>query len=204
VTTTGRVEVMSGLTLPCRQCAPTATFVVDGDSVRCLQCGDQRPFTRTPLHLVTGAPATGKSNVVPFLVDRLPGVAVFDTDLFGPLSHPDWEAWASSWLLLAHSLAQCAISAVLVGYGITKGNAEQLPARALLGAIRAVNLDLADDELRARLRMRPGYGDDRIERKVRAAHDLSGEADENLDVTGMTVEKIGELVSEALARIGPT
>src|SRR3954453_1156425 len=95
--TAGRVEAMCGLTLPCRRCGPTAACVVVADRLQCFRCGDERQFTRAPLYLVTGAPATGKSNVVAHLADRLPGVAVFDTDLFGPLSHPDWEAWASSW-----------------------------------------------------------------------------------------------------------
>lgn len=128
-------------------------------------------------------------------------MAVFDTDLFGPLSHPEWEAWASSWLLLAFSLAQSGIPAVLVGYGITKGKAEDLPARALLGPIGAVNVHLTDDELRGRLRARPGYEDDRIERKVKAARNLQREADENIDVTGLTIERMGELVYDAVARL---
>lgn len=86
-----------------------------GRWVRCLNCGTTRGFVRLPLHLVTGAPATGKSTLVPILAGQLPATAVLDTDLFGPWSKPDWEAWAKSWFLLAHGLAQSGLKTVLVG-----------------------------------------------------------------------------------------
>lgn len=170
------------LVLPCR-CAPTARARVEADVIHCLDCGSTRPFVRRPLYLVTGAPATGKSTLVAHLADRVPSVAVFDTDLFGPWSHPDWTAWASGWLLVAHGLAQSSIDVLLVGYGLSRSKAQLLAPRVLLGPIKALNLDLNADELRARLRARPGYDEQRIERKVSAARQLSGEADENIDIT---------------------
>ena len=190
------------LTLPCTRCAPTAPAAVVDDEIRCLTCDTARPFVRRPLFLVTGAPATGKSTITPLLAGRLPGAAVFDTDLFGPWSHPEWEAWASGWLLLVHALAQSGLDAVLVGYGIRRSNVVPLAARDLLGPVRVLNLHLDLDVLRDRLRRRGTYDAARIERKVMAAVGSHGEADENVDVTGLTPQEVAERVLVWLVKEG--
>ena len=171
--------------LPCPTCAPTSAVEVVDYVITCMSCGTQRGFVRAPLWLVTSAPATGKSTIVPHLVRSLRGVAVFDTDLLGPWSHPEWSAWATSWLLVAHGLAQSAIPTVLCGYGIRRSDVDALPPRPLIGPIRVLNLEIEADVLRRRLSRRPGYDEARIERKVTAAARLRDEADDNIALSGL-------------------
>jgi hypothetical protein len=189
------------LTLPCTQCAPNAPAVVVGDEIRCLNCETVRPLVRAPLYLVTGAPGTGKSTIVPLIAGRIPETGVFDTDLFGPMSHPDWEAWATSWLLLVHALAQSGLQTVLVGYGLSRSKAMSLAAKDLLGPVRVLNLDLRPDALRERLSQRGTYDPARIERKIAAAAVLRREADENVDVTNAVPQAIADRVLKWLASV---
>lgn len=155
-----------------------------------------------PLYLVTGAPATGKSTLVPLLAGQLPGTAVLDTDLFGPWSNPDWEAWANSWFLLAHGLAQSGLKTVLVGYGISRSKATALAASDLVGPLRVLHLHLDAGVVRERLAGRGTYDTARIERKVMAAAALSHEADETLDVTNMTPTEVSQRVLRWLSEEG--
>ena len=146
------------LMLPCSACGPTRTMTVESarSLLVCATCGTRFGFVRRPLHLVTGAPGTGKTNVVRLLAASFDGLAIYDTDLLGAFAHPDWKAWANTWLLVAHGLAACGLSTALCGYGLNRADIEPLAARRLLGTIHVLNLDLADDELRFRLRERGG------------------------------------------------
>lgn len=199
---------MEQLTLPCSMCGPTAPveFSEDGSLVRCAVCRTEHVIERQALYLLTGAPATGKSTVARQLVRDVRGLPVFDTDLFGSSAHPDWAAWATSWLLVAHGLAQAGLSTVLCGYGLSRTKVDDLAARPLLGPIRVCNLDLRDELLRDRLGRRRLYDEARIKRKVAAAQVLRAEADRNLDVSGdppaVVVTRVGDwLVNEgAIAR----
>ena len=143
----------AGLVLPCGDCGPSSAMSVDGahSVIRCETCGTERALVRRPMFLVTGAPGVGKTTVVNCLAGRIDRLPVFDTDLFGDFSHPEWAAWASTWLLVVHGLAISGLSAVLCGYGLHRRDIDDLAARRLVGGIRALNLDLPDDELRARL-----------------------------------------------------
>lgn len=147
-----------------------------------------------PLYLVTGAPASGKSTLVRLLAGELPATAVLDTDLFGPWSNPDWEAWANSWFLLAHGLAQSALKTVLVGYGISRSKATAVAASDLVGPLRVLHLHLDPGVVRERLEGRGTYDNARIERKLVAATTLAQEADETLDVTNMTPTEVSQRV----------
>ncbi len=149
----------------------------------CATCGASFDFVRRPLYLVTGAPTAGKSNVVRLLAASFDGLAIYDTDLFGGFAHPDWKAWANTWLLVGHGLAASGLSTALCGYGLNRSDVEPLAARQLLGAIHVLNLDLADDELRFRLRERGGYDAERIERKVARAGFLRADADVNVQAS---------------------
>lgn len=191
---------MDELVLPCSRCAPTAPASVDGESIRCLGCGHVRPFVRQPLYLVTGPPASGKTSVIGQLHGYRPEVVTFDTDLFGPWSHPDWSAWASSWLLVAHALAQSHLQALLVGYGLSKSKAAGLPPYILLGPLRALNLHVQPDILRERLRTRTGYDVERIERKLVSAQELRADADDVIDVTGLSEVEVGTAVRSWIDR----
>ena len=188
------------LTLPCATCAPNAPVEVVDDEVRCLSCHTVRTFVRTPLLLVTGAPGTGKSTIAPLLSRQFPGTAVLDTDLFGPWSNPDWEAWANSWLLVVHALAQSGLRSVLIGYGLSRSKVATLAAKDLLGHVRAINLHLDPDVLRARLHERGTYDAALIDRKVAAAAELHDEADKNVAVTNLPALEVAQRVAEWLAR----
>lgn len=199
---------MEPLTLSCTMCGPTAPVEVceGGSLVRCAVCRTEHVIERKPLYLLTGAPATGKSTVARRLVRDVRGLPIFDTDLFGSSAHLDWAAWATSWLLVAHGLAQTGLPTVLCGYGLSRTKVDALAARPLLGPIRVCNLDLREELLRDRLRRRPLCDEARIERKVAAARVLRAEADRNLDVSGdpptVVVTRVGDwLVHEgAIAR----
>ena len=171
-------------------------------TVRCTRCGDEHVLRFRNLYLVTGAPATGKSTLVRGLAPQMKRTPVFDTDLFGPCSHPDWVAWASTWLLMAYGLAQSGHPVVLCGYGINRSDATRLPPHRLLGAIHVLNLDIDDDELRARLGRRFDYDAPRIERKVARAAALRADADVNVDVTGLEPDAISAAVRRWLIELG--
>lgn len=188
------------LVLPCSVCSPAHAVTVDeGKSViRCNGCGRERPLVVRAMYMVSGAPATGKTGLVERLAGRMDGLAVFDTDLFGAVAHSEWEAWATSWLLVAHGLAGTGVSTVLCGYGMHRWKVQHLAARRLVGAIHTLNLDLDDDVLRSRLRERPRYDADRVERKVRMAGTLRADADLNVDTTGLAPGEVSAIVEEWL------
>lgn len=96
-------------------------------------------------------------------------------------------------------MAQSGLSALLCGYGLRRSTVEPLPPRVLLGAIRVANLHLDPEVLRRRLRSRPGYDEERIERKALAAEGLREEADENIDVSCLSEEGTASEVRRWLA-----
>lgn len=138
---------------------------------------------------------------MPLIAGRISKTAVFDTDLFGPSSHPDWEAWATSWLLLVHALAQSGLETVLVGYGLSRSKVMSLAPMDLLGPVRVLNLDLQPKVLKERLARRGTYNPARIERKVAAATVLRGEADKNVDVTNAVPQAIADRILRWLASV---
>ncbi|HUQ38865.1 MAG TPA: hypothetical protein VM030_01810, partial [Acidimicrobiales bacterium] len=72
------------------------------------------------LYLVTGAPGAGKTTLVGQLAGAFDRLAILDSDLFAESAHPEWEAWANGWLLVAHGLARSGLGAVLCGYGLNR------------------------------------------------------------------------------------
>ena len=186
--------------LPCDNCGPTAPMAVDVQrtTLRCVRCGSERVFVRRPVYLITGAPSAGKTTVALRLAGRIDRLPVFDTDLFGEAAHPDWASWATTWLLVAHGLANSGLSTVLCGYGLHRTEIDALPARKLVGDLHTLNLDLEEEELRSRLGTRPDYDAARIERKVAAAARLRGDADLNIEVSGMSVDQIVDRVEHWL------
>ena len=188
------------VSLPCDSCEPSHFAVVDDVRavIRCEGCGRERPLRRRVLYLVSGAPATGKTALVGRLAGRIEGLAVLDSDLMGAVAHPDWASWATAWLLVAHGLAGSGMSTVLCGYGMHRWEIERLAARRLVGDVKTLNLDVDDDVLRDRLRRRPNYDDDRIERKVRMAASLREAADVNVDTTPLGLDQVSEVVERWL------
>ncbi|SDT00512.1 hypothetical protein SAMN04489717_4669 [Actinopolymorpha singaporensis] len=128
---------------------------------RCPRCGWERPFTRRPLLLLTGASGTGKTTVtdeLTRLAERggLPGCAVFDVDLTLHVAALGWDVWRNTWLQLAHGLAGNGLATLLCGT-ILPGQLAGLPARMLVGPIHHAALDCPDDVLAGRLRDRPAW-----------------------------------------------
>lgn len=186
--------------LPCENCSPTSVMELDEHRarLRCAGCGNERDFSRRPFYLITGPPGAGKTSVALRLAGRIDRLPIVDTDLFGDAAHPEWSSWATTWLLVAHGLASSGLSVVLCGYGLHRTQIEPLPARRLLGEAHSLNLDLPDDELRARLQRRTGYDTARIERKVAFAARLREEADVNVGTAGMSVEEVTAAVERWL------
>lgn len=128
---------------------------------------------------------------------------MFDTDVFGDAAHPDWASWATTWILVAHGLANSGVSAVFCGYGLHRTEIDALPARQLLGDLHTVNLDLEDEELRSRLQRRASYDQARIDRKVAVAAKLRADADLNINTTGKSADEVAAEVERWLRkRIG--
>jgi hypothetical protein len=83
-----------------------------GDALRCPHCGDERPFVRPPLLVVTGTVGIGKSTVCARLAGTIPGAVLLDADILAedlisvvPPNH-DYPAFWRSMMRLAHELAQ--------------------------------------------------------------------------------------------------
>lgn len=194
--------------LDCERCDPRVRLVVEdvdeGSGVlRCPSCASGTTFARRPLLLVTGSSGAGKTTLLPHLSPLLPGTAVFDTDVFGVHAQEEWADWASAWVVVAHSLAQTGLSAVMVGYGLSLSRLDPLPVRPLVGEIRALHLHVDDDVVRQRLTTRPawrGFTHERIERKIRNAHALAAEADEVVDVTGLAPPVVADRIAAWVRR----
>lgn len=182
----------------CPDCDPPTLMVITDvpPAMRCPGCGRTDAFTRRPLLLITGAPGAGKSDLAKELAPRFDNLPVFDTDLFGVFCHPDWSAWANGWLLVAHGLAQGGQPSVMCGFGLHRWKIQELETRPLIGPIWSLNLDVADDELRLRLRRRPPsrkYDSARIERKLAESARFREDADRNIETAGLTVAEIADL-----------
>jgi predicted ATPase len=83
-----------------------------GDVLLCPHCGDERPFVRPPLLVVTGTAGIGKSVLCARLAGTIRGVLVLDADILAAdlisvaSPNPDYPAFWRSMLRLAHQLAQ--------------------------------------------------------------------------------------------------
>jgi hypothetical protein len=141
----------------CMACGPQVALERhDGAVLRCPRCGDQQAVPDLPLFVVTGASGTGKTTITGPLRRVLPGCEVFDADVILQTAALGWETFGNTWLRLAHAIALNGRVTVLCG-SLMPGSLEALPARKLIGPIRACTLDCPDNVLAARLSARPAW-----------------------------------------------
>jgi energy-coupling factor transporter ATP-binding protein EcfA2 len=155
------------------RCGPGVGLSPDpeGSVLVCPCCGWERGVFLRPLHVVTGPSGAGKTTVAEVLTDLLPDCEVFDVDVILHVAALGWDVWRNTWLQLAHAIAACGRSTVLVG-SIRGDQLEPLPARCLVGPIRCCLLDSPDAVLASRLRSRPswrGFTQDKIDGELRYA-----------------------------------
>ena len=110
---------------------------------------------RPPLFIVPGDSGAGKTTILPYLRQCLPGMAVLDKDM---MAAPDWGAAYDNFFLVAAQLAESHVYTVLVGtvipehftgFGCTK--------RDQVGDIVWINLHCVEEEREARVRARPSW-----------------------------------------------
>jgi hypothetical protein len=83
-----------------------------GPVLRCVRCGDERPFVRPPLLIVTGTPGSGKSTICARLAGKIPGAVLLDTDVFTDQMisvvspNEDYRAFWRSMASVAHEISQ--------------------------------------------------------------------------------------------------
>ena len=133
-----------------------------GTMLYCPQCGDERPFFRPPLLVVTGTSGAGKSTLCARLAGKIAGAVLLDADLFTDdmisLVHPneDYPAFWRSLARLAHEISQNNLSVVFFHVMLP----EQLLANTdVLGYFESVSflcLTCDADVLRTRFRRRVG------------------------------------------------
>jgi predicted kinase len=135
-----------------------------GDGLRCPRCGDERPFVKPRLLVVTAAAGVGKSTLCARLAGTIPGAVLLDADVHAldlisvVPPNQDYPAFWRSMMRLAHELAQNNVVVVLFSTMLP----EQIFAnRDLLGYFDSVHflcLTCPPDVLRARLARRVGRG----------------------------------------------
>ncbi len=83
-----------------------------GTTLYCPQCGDERPFFRPPLLVVTGTSGVGKSTLCARLAGKIAGAVLLDADIFASdmvsvvAPNADYPAFWRSMARLAHEIAQ--------------------------------------------------------------------------------------------------
>jgi hypothetical protein len=155
-----------GMPFTCEVCGRRSVFPdlipAVGDVLRCLHCGDERPFVRPPLLVVTGTVGIGKSTLCARLAGTIPGALLLDADILAndlvSVAPPnqDYPAFWRSMMRLAHELAQ---NNVVVVYFSTMLPEQVLANTGVLGYFDSVHflcLTCPPDALWARLAGRDG------------------------------------------------
>jgi predicted kinase len=106
--------------LTCLACGvgDVSSLPTHGRMLRCRRCGEERPFARPPLLVVTGTSGAGKSTICARLAGRIPGALLLDADVFAgemvSVTPPDqdYPAFWRSMARLAHELSQNGVAVV--------------------------------------------------------------------------------------------
>ncbi len=179
------------------------------DHLTCLHCGQPTSTNIYPLFIVTGTSGAGKTTVASELIKALPECVVFDKDLLLSTCTASWENFYTSWLLLAHSIAQGGRHTVICGT-ILPQDLDQCEARELVSTIHFLNLHCSDAERAKRLRTRPswrGVSEAFIEEHKRFAQWLLDNASTSfdppmptLDTSTLSVEEVAQRIAEWVRR----
>jgi hypothetical protein len=117
------------------------------------------------LIVVTGTSGAAKTTITQPLRRLLPECVVFETDATLSMATIGWDAWRSTWLLVAREVALGGRATVLTG-SLTPDQMWRLPARKLVGPLHFANLDCPDHVLAERLRARPAWRGSSSETKI--------------------------------------
>ena len=141
----------------CNGCAGWVDPVVDveGQTVRCPECGHEEPVRIVPLFVLTGTSAGGKTAVIPPLRRLLPEWEIFETDILWD-SQGDWHFVRCNWLRIAHSIAQSGRPTILCGTHLPE-HLDACDHRRFFHPVHYLALYCDEETLVARLRARPAW-----------------------------------------------
>jgi broad-specificity NMP kinase len=145
-----------------------------GTMLRCPQCGDERPFLRPPLLIVTGTPGAGKSTMCARLAGRIPGAVLLDADIFAAdmvstvPPNEDYPAFWRSMGRLAHEIAQNNLTVVFFSVMLPQQLLVNTDVLDYFESVHFLCLTCSAEVLRTRFARRLGSGIDtqRIEAAV--------------------------------------
>jgi hypothetical protein len=184
----------------CMRCGPGAALDADPAArrLRRARCGEETRLPGLPLFVVTGASGAGKTTITQPLRRLLPECAVFEADAILSMAAIGWDAWRSTWLMVAREVALGGRATVLTG-SLTPDQLSRLPARKLVGPLYFANLDCSDDVLAERLRARPAWrgtsSDAKVAEHQRFAAWLRAGIDPSFDTSVLTIGEVAEQVA---------
>jgi hypothetical protein len=123
-------------------------------------CGDERPFVRSPLLVITGTVGIGKSVLCARLAGTIPGAVLLDSDIFAEefvsvvSPEPDYQAFWRSLMRLAHELAQNRVTVVFFAPMLPEQALANIDALGYFDSVRFLCLTCSPDVLRARITRR--------------------------------------------------
>ena len=133
-----------------------------GVTLRCPRCGDERPFHRPPLLIVSGTAGIGKSTLCARLAGTIPGALVLDADIHAEdlisvvPPNNDYPAFWRSMLRLAHELAQNNLTVVYFATMLPEQVLTNTDLLDYFDGVRFLCLTCPPEVLRTRLRRRVG------------------------------------------------
>jgi shikimate kinase len=135
---------------------PSGPFVI------CPECGHRHNFTYSPLWVVSGASASGKSTVCRHLTGKLEQVVLLDSDILWreAFNTPEnnFADFFETWLRMCKNIAQSGRPVVLFGAGAgVPENLENCIERRFFSSIHYLALVCADEVLIQRLQTRPAW-----------------------------------------------
>lgn len=133
-----------------------------GPDAICPDCGHRHRFVWSPLLIVSGASAAGKTRVCGLLTGVVTRAVLLDVDILWRREFDDpasnYRDFFETWLRLAKNVAQSRRPVVLFGAGFgVPTNIEPCVERRYFSAVHYLALTCADDELRERLHTRPEW-----------------------------------------------
>jgi hypothetical protein len=157
-----------GVPFTCEVCGRRSVFPklipAVGDVLRCPHCGDERPFVRPPLLVVTGTAGLGKSTLCARLAGTVPGAVLLDADVLAEdlisvvPPNQDYPAFWRSMMRLAHELAQNNVVVVYFSTMLPEQVLANSDVLSYFDSAQFLCLTCSSDVLLARLAGRDGIG----------------------------------------------